>query len=798
VQGQLSSQDYLTASLSGSLQDEWREEFNNAQDTGDWQFQGTGNYTYSVDGNAAGASYLKLTLDPTDPTASLTVYGGPSKKVHTPYRVGFGLSVSRRSPFQLTWFGLVGSTRDSVPEWPLARATTLGVSAGVTVTSNVASISTSTPHGLVIGDRVVTSGFAEQRVNANLVVASIPSATTFTAALTLANATYGTTGTVTKIDSGLGSYANQLVQLVDATPGNAAIINGNSGATSNIVQAWNPGSTWDTSVIPNYYANYSSPYVYSHQPRNIIELENEREWMGWYSAPVDSTSAIASTITRDQVIPLFNKAGALPVISVINTPNAPTPLPITVAAKSGTTTATLTIPNHGLTISDVIYVVGIRDQANFPSAASSYQIASVVNANQITVVFGGAVTATSYGGFVVKASNNTQALFTSSAVQSTSVTSSGRLSLQFGASVGTPVVGESVYLFGIVDSTNTRQASIEGLWRVASWNTTTFVLELDPMKGQIPAAFTTVGGTIMLAPDIRIHSIRAHSHARLGVDIENSRGSGRIQNSVPVTFGGNPGVSVAGTPSFNIAQIVSATAGSAIDNAGTNRALEVIQAGSVNMTDRAAAAITTSGNSGVISQALGAAGLGAAITVTATSGTSPTLDLTLEESYDNGTTFQKVYDFPRITANGVYQLPAIALTGRRRWSWVVGGTTPSFTVAINVFGAVIAKTVKQVVDRSINPNTLNSVTPSINITGCSILTMQVSSGAGATVNPTYNFQLSHDNTNWFTPGGGASVAPSTNQFAASANYVASWARIIITSAGTGATQNFVVLNASEV
>ena len=77
------------------------------------------------------------------------------------------------------------------------------------------------------------------------------------------------------------------------------------------------------------------------------------------------------------------------------------------------------------------------------------------------------------------------------------------------------------------------------------------------------------------------------------------------------------------------------------------------------------------------------------VDVTAASGTSPTLDLDLEDSFD-GTTWNKVADVnsANITAAGVtvkrLNLKDTPVTGRLRFSYTVGGTTPSFTFTVKV------------------------------------------------------------------------------------------------------------------
>lgn len=74
------------------------------------------------------------------------------------------------------------------------------------------------------------------------------------------------------------------------------------------------------------------------------------------------------------------------------------------AVKTGTTTATITtdIP-HGLTTTNYVTIKGIRDTTNFPALTTPTVVASTPTSTTFTIVIGGAVTATSYGGSVIMA-----------------------------------------------------------------------------------------------------------------------------------------------------------------------------------------------------------------------------------------------------------------------------------------------------------------------------------------------------------------------------------------------------------
>ena len=66
--------------------------------------------------------------------------------------------------------------------------------------------------------------------------------------------------------------------------------------------------------------------------------------------------------------------------------------------------------------------------------------------------------------------------------------------------------------------------------------------------------------------------------------------------------------------------------------------------------------------------------------VTARTGTTPTLDVTIQTSYD-GTTWRNAGTFTQATAVG-QQRGSFMLDRYVRAAWTIGGTTPNFTFSI--------------------------------------------------------------------------------------------------------------------
>lgn len=72
----------------------------------------------------------------------------------------------------------------------------------------------------------------------------------------------------------------------------------------------------------------------------------------------------------------------------------------------------------------------------------------------------------------------------------------------------------------------------------------------------------------------------------------------------------------------------------------------------------------------------------ATITVSAASGTNPTLDAILQTTAD-GTNYYTVGSFTQLTTTGTEAKVFSGLGSSSRWRWTIGGTdTPTFTFAI--------------------------------------------------------------------------------------------------------------------
>jgi hypothetical protein len=185
------------------------------------------------------------------------------------------------------------------------------------------------------------------------------------------------------------------------------------------------------------------------------------------------------------------------------------------------------------------------------------------------------------------------------------------------------------------------------------------------------------------------------------------------------------------------------------------------------------------------------------IKVGTVTGTNPTMDYSIEESFD-GTTWFTSYQFPRITtSNEVHRSPNIRFVGQNfRYVRTIGGTSPSFgtTLVSRVSNASEGNYHRNFIDRTLAPNTASSATPSYFAEGCRSFNLIVTMNGGGSVMPTITLQGSEDSINWFAISTGLlGVISSSVSVASTVGLSCRYVRAIVTGAGTGSTLNNIVI-----
>jgi hypothetical protein len=273
----------------------------------------------------------------------------------------------------------------------------------------------------------------------------------------------------------------------------------------------------------------------------------------------------------------------------------------------------------------------------------------------------------------------------------------------------------------------------------------------------------------------------------------------KFQNT-PVYIQGYRSNGLVNPPAFTVAGTATVTLSGAIP-AGAAKIGNVDLNPVTLVADVASAAITTTTTTAAFTPGWGGS-YQVNIPVTAVTGTTPTLDVRIEESDNNGTDWYTVYDFPRITVTGIYRSPVMPLgSGTRvRYVQTVGGTTPSFTRAINRLQSNVATTpTRQLIDRAVVPNTLNAVTATLLARDAGNSTQLVlSMGAITTTAPAFQLEGSDDfGLTWYAIGSPLTgVASATVQVTVN-SINAGAIRARVSTAGAGATLNYVMLKAHD-
>lgn len=742
-----------------------------------------------VDGNAAAASYLVIAPSVMTPGAETVIESRINFAM--PMEVGIGLSMSQRVLGTEFFVEVVDTDQPlpDVPDMPIAsiqQATT-------TLTINFA-----TPHNLAPGKCIGIYGVSDSRLNyPALVVASVPTPLQITC-------TAGPGGTIPSLTVGpLSSGFVEFRQRMGRANDGVALAFEQASATSASIYTrsaqgdalpsgtitGNHGVTIGTSASVALVASTANTYAWAPTTEYRLAIQADRVQL--MDMSVESLASINHRLLRTSVVPSPDRRYKLRLrTKVAKGQTAPVGKIVSVS-KSGSTTATIVFDRpHGLTTSDQIVAYGARDQANFANLTAATAVASVVNPTTITVVWGAAVTATSRGGYVARVNGGN--LMSSlgavgqvvSTAQLTTLTDGTRNLILVGNAAWSGVsIGDVVEGIGIARDSDGVLLGIDGAWKVANINATTLTLAPVPGRATLPADFAAInaGGALVRRTELRVSFVRIFDFTRERVEFAH-----RAANDAAAALPVNIAASTSLTATVSSGTLTRANLGLPYGG-GASEAIADVASAAITSTATTSALTPTGGVSYEVN-----------IPVTAVSGTTPTLDVTIEESDDAGTNWFPVYSFPRITANGIYRSPKLPLTGNRvRYVQTIGGTSPSFTRAINRLQCNdVADPIRQLIDRSVSLTTANATTPSLVTQNCRNVQLSLSLGA-ATTPPQLTLEGSDDNgATWYSLGLAAlaGVANSTvTQRLADVH--AQLVRARVSTVGATVTMGYVLLKA---
>lgn len=167
-------------------------------------------------------------------------------------------------------------------------------------------------------------------------------------------------------------------------------------------------------------------------------------------------------------------------------------------------------------------------------------------------------------------------------------------------------------------------------------------------------------------------------------------------------------------------------------------------------TDVASAAITVTATTAAFTPSVTANSQQFVFAVTAVSGTTPTLDIVIQESADGGTNWFDRYHMARITATGYYVTPFLRINGTRvRYIQTLTGTTPSFTRSIVRNHSTMPGSLLYVFrNRTLDLTSSGANTPAWYAEGCTQGTLFINTGGTNVSNSQVAVQGSDDNLAW--------------------------------------------------
>lgn len=525
------------------------ESFNPNTPESPWVASINGFDVVRVDGNCLGASYLSISRDPLGYDLDTETIIETVDSFDMPIDFSIGLHASQRVSGQDFYVEFV-DTEDSLPPFsPVAISS-------VSQTTTTLTVNTSVPHGFTVGQRFSVYGVSDSRINyPSLVVASVPSATQFTAtagpAGNIPNLTIGPFASGFVIGkSALGRRRNGTSMcLENTTPTNSSFfIRSEAGEVFPSGTALGSHSATIGTTVSVQLANTVG--AYSFTPTTEYRLSMQADRVQWSDAPVDGITGSTARVTRSQVIPNSTKKYKLRFrFASAKSMSRPVGGKIISATKAGSTTATIvTEQAHGLTTADVICIYGILDQTNFANQTTAVAVASVIDPFTFTVVFGASATATSFGGIVsiVNGGVLPSALgYTAQTIVSATM-SSGILTLTGSGNWSGLLIGDIVDVVGC-DASSGLSQGVDGTWRVRNVATNQLTLEWF-VNSFAPIDFgaTAVSGAVVKRTSMRISFARVFNYDRQRVEVM-PRANTDVAASVPVLVQNFPAVTLSGT-----------------------------------------------------------------------------------------------------------------------------------------------------------------------------------------------------------------------------------------------------------
>jgi len=493
-----------------------------------------------AEGNTAAAAYLVISKSPfTQGSETILESIGTFAM---PLDASFGIHLSQRVVGQEFSVEIV----DTDPGLPVP--TEIDVTS-LSQTTTTLIVTTATPHGLSAGASFGVYGCPDSRLNyPALVVASVITDTQI-------STTAGPGGTIPSIASASSSAAGMKLysrrRLGGANDGTSIIFENATATNASIYVRSNSGDVFPMGggavIAGNHSATVattasvalvSAVNAFAFAPTSEQKLNMAIERVQWHDQARDVATGSTQRAFANSVCPNSAKQYKLryrfPNLKALTVPTNR----IIRVEKTGATTATITFAEpHNFTAGatgDLIVAYGVRDQTNFANLTTATSILTAPPGTQITVTWGSAVTATSYGGYVSRVNGGIlQQGAVAQVIQAASITT-GILTLTGSANWAGVAVGDNVNVYGCRDNVTGADMLLDGVYKVSNLSTTSLVLM--PIAGTtIPStlASTNCGGGVIKRTEARVSWVRILDFERERVEFT-PRPSGDISIAVPV------------------------------------------------------------------------------------------------------------------------------------------------------------------------------------------------------------------------------------------------------------------------
>ena len=751
-----------------------------------------------VDGNTLGCHYLVISKDPTVAGTDTTVTSKAT--FNAPCDISAGMTLSKRQ-FGYDCNMQMVSTEDSVNFPDIEVSNIMGGGGTYTFT-------TTTAHGLSIGDRIAVRGCTDERLNfPAMIVNTVPSVNRITA--------------IQGPDGGLGTIAAAFnpsagTCYIVRRPTISNVPNGASLAFESSNPAFATMYSVDgigraAPLTTTYGLNANTTFItttanaavnaigqYAFQPAAEYRIQHLGDQVVFLDNAIDTQSYVLRG-RRYQVLPDTSKDYKLR-FAARSTPSVPIVLPIVRADNSSIGLIITTEIAHGLGSSSAAVSIGYGHNSLVMPVLVNVAVTSILNSVQFTVSNGSSSGTISYGGifYQLKGASNvsvSNTMVPSPAHWFTSVSRTSNLVTLFTNSsfVSSALVGEYANLIGFYNSVGTK-LGIDGAYRLREVTATYIVCE--PLTSNliglpdIPST-TNIGGSICRRCDFRIHFARVTKAGRQRLEHSSLATGMMVQGMLPVN-----------TSAATINPVLIGGA----DSSGVLRRLltDVNGAPTVSMppavTDIVSANFTGTPTTVLISGITNQIDYSVLLTNTAISGSS-TYDLTIQES-DDGTNWYNVYDFPRMTStsNSVFRSPRLNFSGRFiQYVQTLGGGGGITRALVRSPFATIATggAIRQLINRTIDLYTPSSTTTTLFTPNCGRFQLICAVTGTASSAGVLQLQGSDDQASWSILGTLNTPTTATATAATFANVSALFVRAVTQSAPTaGLTLNYVMIKGS--